>query len=57
MTDPALISTVADLTAERDRDALEASLAGLLRVQVEARSATYHRLLGSDDGFRLWPAF
>jgi len=55
LTDPALISTVADLTAERDRDALEASLAGLLRVQVEARSATYHRLLGSDDGVRVWP--
>lgn len=54
MTDATLIETVADLTAERDRESLEATLAGLLRVQLDARAATYFRLVASDDGPRVW---
>jgi diguanylate cyclase (GGDEF)-like protein len=50
-----LFETVADLTAERDRDSLEASLAQLLRAQLEARVVTYFRLVTIEGGARLWP--
>lgn len=50
-----LIETVADLTAERDRESLEVSLAQLLRAQLDARSVTYMRLVPSDAEPRLWP--
>lgn len=50
-----LIETVADLTAERDRESLEASLAQLLRAQLDARGVTYLRLVPSEGGPRLWP--
>jgi diguanylate cyclase (GGDEF)-like protein len=54
LTDVTLIETVADLTAERDRESLEATLAGLLRVQLDALEATCFRLVASDDGPRVW---
>lgn len=50
-----LIETVADLTAERDRESLEASLAQLLRAQLDARGVTYLRLVPAEGGPRLWP--
>ncbi|RPH46061.1 MAG: sensor domain-containing diguanylate cyclase [Burkholderiales bacterium] len=50
-----LIETVADLTAERDRDSLEGSVAQLLRAQLGASSVTYMRLVAGEDGARLWP--
>ena len=53
MTACTLIETVADLTAERDRDALEGSLAHLLRAQLDARTVTFHRLVPDVDGPRL----
>jgi hypothetical protein len=34
---PTLIETVADLTAERDRDSLEGSIAQLLRALLDTR--------------------
>lgn len=52
---PTLIETVADLTAERDRDSLEGSLAQLLRTQLGARSVTYMRMVAGEGGPRLWP--
>jgi diguanylate cyclase (GGDEF)-like protein len=52
---PALIETVADLTAQRDRESLEVSLAQLLLAQLGARGVTYHRLHLAEDGMRLWP--
>lgn len=54
MTDATLIETVADLTADRDRESLEATLAGLLRMQLDAHVATYFRLVASGDGPRVW---
>jgi diguanylate cyclase (GGDEF)-like protein len=50
-----LIETVADLTAERDRDSLEAAVAQLLRAMLDARSVTYLRLVVCEGGARLWP--
>lgn len=55
MHTPTLIETVADLTAERDRDSLEASVAQLLRAMLDARSVTYLRLVACVGGARLWP--
>ena len=55
MQTPTLIETVADLTAERDRDSLEGSVAQLLRALLDARSVTYLRLVACEGGARLWP--
>lgn len=49
------IETVADLTAERDRETLEVSLVQLLLAQLDARTVTYSRLVADDGGMRLWP--
>jgi diguanylate cyclase (GGDEF)-like protein len=52
---PRFIETVADLTAERDRETLEVSLARLLLAQLDADSVTYSRLVAHEDGARVWP--
>ena len=55
MSNSKLIETVADLTAERDRDSLEGSVAQLLRAQLDASQVTYLRLVPGEGAPWLWP--
>jgi hypothetical protein len=51
-----LIETVAELTADRDRESLESSLAQLLRSPLGAEAVVCHRLVQGEHGIRLWTA-
>ena len=54
MSEITLLDAVAELTGQRDRDALEGALATLLMRQLEASAVNYHRLVPCEGGPRLW---
>src|SRR6185436_4606162 len=52
VANPLLVGRVADATAQRDRDALDSSIVGLLQEFLDARSVDLYRVDDADTGVR-----